>query len=106
MALHRFEIVMFWSEFICILFYGLFVDFGEGVKPSTAVANEQGTIDIMVRRYPMYMDIHVMVFVGFGFLMSFLKNSSWTAIGFTYLIACWSIQICILMTGFWHNVCN
>ena len=47
-----------------------------------------------------------MVFVGFGFLMSFLKNGSWTAIGFTYLIACWSIQICILMRGFWHNVCN
>jgi hypothetical protein len=35
MGLHRFEIVMFWSEFICILFYGLFVDFGEGVKAST-----------------------------------------------------------------------
>lgn len=50
------------------------------------------------------MDIHVMVFVGFGFIMTFLKNNSWTAIGFTYLIACWSIQICILMTGFWNNV--
>jgi len=59
----------------------------------------------MTNHYPMYMDIHVMVFVGFGFLMTFLKNSSWTAIGFTYLIACWSIQICILMTGFWRNVC-
>jgi ammonium transporter Rh len=45
-----------------------------------------------------------MIFVGFGFLMVFLKNNSWCSIGFNYLIACWAIQICILFTGFWHNV--
>ncbi len=45
-----------------------------------------------------------MIFIGFGFLMVFLKNSSWCSIGFNYLIACWAIQICILFTGFWHNV--
>ncbi len=86
-----FEITMFVSEFICILFYGLFVEFGEGVAADTSIASEAATINTMVNHYPMYMDIHVMVFVGFGFLMTFLKNSSWTAIGFTYLIACWSI---------------
>lgn len=45
-----------------------------------------------------------MIFVGFGFLMVFLKNSSWCSIGFNYLIACWAIQICVLFTGFWHNI--
>ena len=40
----------------------------------------------------------------FGFLMVFLKNNSWCSIGFNYLIACWAIQICILFTGFWHNI--
>jgi ammonium transporter Rh len=45
-----------------------------------------------------------MIFIGFGFLMVFLKNSSWCSIGFNYLIACWAIQICILFTGFWHNI--
>ena len=45
-----------------------------------------------------------MIFVGFGFLMVFLKNHSWCSIGFNYLIACWAIQICILFTGFWHNI--
>ena len=89
--LNRFEIIMFWSEFICILFYGLFVEFGPGVSADSPAADEANTINLMVNHYPMYMDIHVMVFVGFGFLMTFLKCSSWTAIGFTYLIACWSI---------------
>jgi ammonium transporter Rh len=45
-----------------------------------------------------------MIFVGFGFLMVFLKNHSWCSIVFNYLISCWAIQICILFTGFWHNI--
>lgn len=105
MALGRFELVMFWSEFICILFYGLFVEYGEGVKTSTRLVNEEATTKALVQHYPMYMDIHVMVFVGFGFIMTFLKNASWQAVGFTYIVASWAIQICILMTGFWKNVC-
>ena len=47
-----------------------------------------------------------MIFIGFGFLMVFLKNNSWTSIGFNYLIACWAIQITILARGFWINICE
>jgi ammonium transporter Rh len=106
MGLGRFEIVMFWSEFICILFYGLFVEFGDGVRPNTSLAKETETAKELSEHYPMYMDIHVMIFVGFGFLMAYLKNSSWTAVGFSYLIACWALQITVLMSGFWRNVCH
>jgi ammonium transporter Rh len=45
-----------------------------------------------------------MIFVGFGFLMVFLKCHSWTSVGFNFIIAAWSIQLCILCTGFWHQV--
>lgn len=45
-----------------------------------------------------------MIFVGFGFLMVFLKCHSWTSVGFNFLIAAWAIQICVLCTGFWHQV--
>lgn len=104
-SIGRFEIFMFWSEFICILFYGLFTEYAEGVNAHSQTSSEAAAQTLMVNHYPMYMDIHVMIFIGFGFLMTFLKNASWTAVGFTYLISCWAIQICILMTGFWHNVC-
>jgi ammonium transporter Rh len=43
-----------------------------------------------------------MVFVGFGFLMAFLKTHSWTSIGFNYLIACWAIQCTLVFYGFWY----
>lgn len=55
-------------------------------------------------KYPLFQDVHIMIFVGFGFLMVFLKNNSLCSVGFNYLIACWAIQIAILFTGFWHNI--
>jgi len=45
-----------------------------------------------------------MIFVGFGFLMVFLKNNSWCSIGFNYLIACWAIQVTLLFNGFWYQI--
>ena len=54
--------------------------------------------------YPMFQDVHVMIFVGFGFLMVFLKNHSWTSVGYNFLIAAYVLQITILALGFWHSV--
>jgi hypothetical protein len=42
-----------------------------------------------------------MIFIGFGFLMVFLKTHCWASIGFNYLIAAWAIQCTILFYGFW-----
>lgn len=45
-----------------------------------------------------------MIYIGFGFLMVFLKTSSWSAVGFNYLLSAWAFQIGILSEGFWHQV--
>jgi ammonium transporter Rh len=45
-----------------------------------------------------------MVFIGFGFLMCFLKSHNWSSIGYNYLLACWAIQIEILLSHFWDQV--
>jgi ammonium transporter Rh len=37
--------------------------------------------------YPMWQQINVMVFIGFGFLKVFLKTFSWSAISFNFLCA-------------------
>lgn len=42
-----------------------------------------------------------MIYVGFGFLMVFLKTSSWTAVGFNYLLSAWAFQWVILCYAFW-----
>ncbi|KAF3854635.1 hypothetical protein F7725_022690 [Dissostichus mawsoni] len=43
-------------------------------------------------RYPSFQDVHVMIFVGFGFLMTFLKRYSFGAVGFNFLIAAFGLQ--------------
>lgn len=45
-----------------------------------------------------------MVFIGFGFLMCFLKSNNWSSIGYNYLIAAWVIQCEILWSHFWEQV--
>ena len=54
----------------------------------------------------MYVDVHVMIFVGFGFLMVFLKSYSWSAVGINMFIAAWSLEVCVLTGIFWDNIGN
>ena len=44
-----------------------------------------------------------MIFIGFGYLMVFLKTFSWSAIGFTYIASAFAIELYILYSGFWHG---
>lgn len=50
------------------------------------------------------MDLHVMVFVGFGFLYVFLRAHSWTSLAFNWLAGSWAFLIGILWIGFWMRV--
>jgi ammonium transporter Rh len=45
-----------------------------------------------------------MIFIGFGFLMVFLKEHSWTSVGYNFLIACYAMQITMLIVPFFHMV--
>lgn len=51
------------------------------------------------RLYPMFMDVHSMMFVGFGFLMTFLKRYGYGAIGFNFLVAAYVLELALLVRG-------
>jgi len=53
-------------------------------------------------RYPSFQDVHVMIFVGFGFLMTFLKRYSFGGVGFNFLIASFGLQWALVMQGWFH----
>ena len=100
------ESVFLFSEVIIIILYLTCTEYGEGVHPgaastqASALASEQK----VSKYYPIFQDVHVMIFIGFGFLMVFLKTHSWTSVGYNFLIAAFVLQISILITGFWHQV--
>ncbi|XP_069840787.1 ammonium transporter Rh type C-like isoform X1 [Dendropsophus ebraccatus] len=54
-------------------------------------------------RYPSFQDVHVMIFVGFGFLMTFLKLYGFSSVAFNFLLAAFGIQWAILMQGWLHT---
>ncbi len=51
---------------------------------------------------PVFQDIHIMMFIGFGFLMTFLKRYSFGSLGYNFLIAAFVIQWATLIGGFLH----
>nr|XP_054485018.1 ammonium transporter Rh type A [Agelaius phoeniceus] len=83
----KFSILALLLEVIVIILYGIFVDYDS--DPSSML-------------YPHFQDVHVMIFVGFGFLMTFLKKYGFSSVGFNMLIAAFGLQWGILMQGFWH----
>ena len=46
--------------------------------------------DYVQNFYPCFQDIHVMVYIGFGFLMTFVKTMSFTALSFNWIISIWA----------------
>jgi ammonium transporter Rh len=70
-----------------------------GTIVTDAIVSAQSTYT-----YPLFQDVHVMIFVGFGFLMTFLRRYGFSAVGYNLLIAAFAIQWAVLCRGFWHRV--
>ncbi|XP_041373506.1 ammonium transporter Rh type A-like [Gigantopelta aegis] len=52
--------------------------------------------------FPVFQDVHVMIFVGFGFLMTYLKRYGFGAVGFNMLVAAFCIQWATIVRGLLH----
>ena len=50
-----------------------------------------------------FTDVHVMIFVGFGFLMSFLHRGGFTATSHAFLVAAYTAVWALLNRGFWKR---
>ena len=88
-----------------ILLYNFFTEFAPGANPNdTSAAVVEESKETMQSIYPMWQDVHVMIYIGFGFLMVFLKTHCWTSVGFNYLLSAWAFQWGILVVHFWHCV--
>ena len=60
--------------------------------------SEYGTYDAAI--YEMYMGIALMMLVGFGYLMTFLKQYGMGAVGFTFIITVLAVQVNILLAAY------
>lgn len=113
-------------QLIFLAVFGIYTDYGDELKPKTGKQSEDGFIVPKYARkfliefsscgYHMtqfsqlsslifntdFQDIHVMIFIGFGFLMTFLKRYGYSATGLNLFVAALCIQWAILMRGFFE----
>jgi len=53
-----------------------------------------------------YQDVHVMMLIGFGFLMTFLKRHGFGSVGFNFLLTCFIIEWATLVNGWFGFITN
>ena len=56
-------------------------------------------VDGELELYPFFRDVNIMIFFGFGFLMTFLRRFGYSAIGFTLLISSLVVQYSLVVRG-------
>ena len=70
---------------VLVILYGLFTEYATPAE---------------VSRYAFFQDVHVMIFIGFGFLMTFLHKSGFTAVSHSYFVAVLTVLWAILVRCF------
>uniref|UniRef100_H2Z567 Ammonium transporter AmtB-like domain-containing protein n=1 Tax=Ciona savignyi TaxID=51511 RepID=H2Z567_CIOSA len=85
------------AQAIFLVLFGLFVDYDVSAGPRNSSLSTHSTL---AHYYPMYQDVHVMMVIGFGFLMTFLKRHGFGSVGFNFLLTCFVIQWSILVNDF------
>lgn len=53
-------------------------------------------------KFSVYQDVHVMIWIGFGFLMTFLRRYGQSAVGLTFLVGAILVQVAILVDGIFN----
>lgn len=81
---------------IFIVIFGVLVDFGSVNTSITRPPNDPP-------KYSMIQDVHVMIFIGFGFLMTFLKKYGFSSVSFNLLTASLGIQWAMIIRGLLHS---
>ncbi|XP_041470808.1 ammonium transporter Rh type A-like isoform X2 [Lytechinus variegatus] len=84
-------------EVLFIILFAVLVRYDDVASPGAADGEGYYSVD---RYYPYFQDVHVMMFVGFGFLMTFLKRYGYSSIGINFLLAAFVIQWATLFRGF------
>ncbi|CAL1674281.1 unnamed protein product [Lasius platythorax] len=101
-------LMLFLIEIILIVLIGTMMTYGPEAN-ANLLKNHTGITDKhkqtkkpdedSLRIYPMYQDVHVMIWIGFGFLMTFLKRYGQSAVGLTFLVGAILVQVALICDG-------
>lgn len=96
----KFTIFAIILQVLFIIIFGILGDYSESARPKKPKDPD------FVSTYPLFQDVHVMIFIGFGFLMTFLKRYGLGAVSINMLIAAFVIQWAFIVRGIIHHVAH
>jgi len=99
-----FAAITIFLQVLCVILFAAAVDYNSASQTETDNTELTDDENRVNRLYPMFQDVHVMIFVGFGFLMTFLHKYAWSSLGYTMFISALTIQLAILIVNFFHMV--
>ncbi|XP_043860572.1 ammonium transporter Rh type A [Dromiciops gliroides] len=97
----KFPFLAICLQLCMIILFGFFVGYENNLKyvqQNTTFSHPDRFLEL----YPLFQDVHVMIFTGFGFLMTFLKKYGFSSVGINLLIAALGLQWGTFMQGILH----
>merc|ERR1712128_65754 len=92
-------------QIIIVVLFALFVRYDPKTVQRSPKSVQDG--DGQMRDiYPIFQDVHVMIFLGFGFLMTFLKKYGLSAVSLNLMCSALAIEVFTLVYGFFHVHCE
>lgn len=91
-------------QVLFVILYASVAEYSPLAKGPTSDAMQAEAAAVIEQYYPFFQHVHVMVYIGFGFLMTFPKGFNWGGIGFSMLVAAVAFQWSLLSNHFWHTV--
>ena len=81
---------MYLAQIIVLVIFTFCTEYSTGVAPNPTKSQNIGNA-ADVNLYPMFQDVNVMIFIGFGFLMTYIKAQGQSALAFTWIVSIWCI---------------
>jgi len=93
---HQFPILLVTIQLLIIGFFGGFTEYSHEIIPTGG--NEGPGL-----RYTYFQDVHVMMYIGFGFLLVYLGNHGYSSISYNFMIGAVCFQWALLTNGFFFK---
>ncbi|RVE70723.1 hypothetical protein OJAV_G00067110 [Oryzias javanicus] len=98
----RFPLFVFVSEVIIVALYAAFVTYDDQADAKFQTNQTIPMNNAVYRDYPVFTDIQVMIFLGFGCLLAFFRLYGFGGMVFNFLTATFAIQWAILVQGYFQ----
>ncbi|XP_053104363.1 ammonium transporter Rh type A-like [Hemicordylus capensis] len=99
----RLPVLLFLFQGILVLFFVLFVRYDEHTDPASQPTHASPGANQLYAFFSLFQDIQLMLLVGLGLLLAFMKGYGLSAVAYNFLMANFSTQWALLVQGFVHH---